>query len=90
MDVDTNIENYMITDLFDLLTLDEQKSSTNEVVDIVNDYIHEFEKNTVITDTKRENMIEFFENIRDTLVFYIENEREEDDDSIELEGQINL
>lgn len=87
MDVDTNIENYMITDLFDLLTLDEKKSSTNEVTDIVNDYINEFEQNTVITDTKRTNMIEFFENIRDTLVFYIENEREDDDDSIELEGQ---
>tara|TARA_B100002019_G_scaffold248879_1_gene228002 strand:- start:536 stop:1996 length:1461 start_codon:yes stop_codon:yes gene_type:complete len=87
MDVDTNIENYMVTDLFDLLSLDEKKSSTNEVIDVVNDYIDEFEKNTVITDTKRANMIEFFENIRDTLVFYIENEREEDDDSVELEGQ---
>ena len=88
MDVDTNIENYMITDLFDLLNLDSEKASVNQVVDSVNEYINEFENSENMIDSKKDSMIEFFENIRDALTFFIENERDEiEEEENELFGQ---
>ena len=74
MDVDTNIDNYMIPDLFDLLGIDEDSSSVDDVVDSVFDYIDEIEKSAGISASKKEDMVNFFENIRDALVFYIEDE----------------
>jgi hypothetical protein len=74
MDVDTNIDNYMIPDLFDLLGIDEDSSSVDDVVDSVFDYIDEIEKSAGISAYKKEDMVNFFENIRDALVFYIEDE----------------
>ena len=86
MDVDTNIENYMVSDLFDLLGLDENTSTTNDVIDTSTAYMEEFDNNRTITDTKRDAMVEFFEGIRDTLLFFIENEREDvDEDGIEID-----
>ena len=88
MDVDTNIENYMITDLFDLLNLDSETASVNQVVDSVNEYINEFDNNENMIDSKKDSMIEFFENIRDALTFFIENERDEiEEEENELFGQ---
>ena len=87
MDVDTNIENYMISDLFQLLDLDENTATTTNVIDAANEYMNEIEDNSSITDTKKDSMVEFFEAIRDNLVFFIENDRDtadDDDDSIEI------
>ena len=88
MDVDTNIENYMVTDLFDLLNLDSETATVNQVVDSVNDYINEFENNENIVESKKEDMIDFFDNIRDALTHFIENERDEmEEDDNDLLGK---
>jgi len=88
MDVDTNIENYMVTDLFDLLNLESETATVNQVVDSVNDYINEFENNENIVESKKEDMIDFFDNIRDALTHFIENERDEmEEDDNDLLGK---
>jgi hypothetical protein len=89
MDVDTNIDNYMISELFDILDLDENTATTINVIDATNEYINEIENNSSITETRKDAMVEFFEAIRDNLVFFIENDRDDDDkaEPIDLVGQ---
>ncbi len=87
MDVDTNIENYVISDLFDLLELDQETSTVNDVTDVVDQYIRGFEESTIITETRKDDIIIFFENIRDTLLFYIEHDQDDDENEFELLGQ---
>jgi len=85
--IDTNIDNYTIDDLFAILGLDEQDSSTEIVINTTNLFIDKFSTDIDSGIGNRDNninMMHFFQDMQDRLVNYYNSLEVVDQDETNL------
>ena len=81
--LDTDINNYTIAELLTILNLTEENVNNNNITSQTDYYINKFTKDNNV------KMSDFFEQIQERLIDYIEDDVENDDDNNEKTKQDN-